>query len=173
MPKITKEQIQKIDLILKLLLQYKDSTPQARLFPDKVFKLLNFQESETEYLFGLMENEIKFNGDNIVEYVAGGEYSSRSIRFYYNTKPFIEAGGAMQWFINKLNIQEKEEKRKKLEQLNLENTIEEFKITQEQFKLTKQQSILAKKESRISKRIAISSIAIAIITLILQAFNIL
>lgn len=157
---MTENQAKLIDEILKKLLKRNAGN---RLDADDFYKELGISKDEAEHLIEIII-DITYNDDNIVHYHLG--QMAISIRTSYNTKAFMKAGGCIGWFNRQMEIQQADEKKRELEQINLENAIRQFELSQEEYNRTRRQSIYFKWAAIISAIVSVS-------TLFLQIFGVI
>lgn len=164
MAEMTLTQAENLDRILTLLLERHDKYAGGQTSTGTFAHKLDMYEEEVDDLIGLLEYDISYQGNTVVKIYDGG--MQKIIEATYNTTRFMDAGGVVKWFNDKLAQQDKEIVRDELERKNLENAIAEFEIT-------KRQAASSKRQSRNSMLIAGISALIALATLLLQVFDVI
>ena len=144
MPEVTFAQTEKIDRILEAIIN-----DPGVISPEEMADHLGLNHEEVEHLFYILINVISYQGASVVRPFSGGYIS-----VHYNTKEFLDNGGAKAWFKKAEEKHLKEEKRKELEFENLEIAVAQAKFS--------------KRISIISLIIAGLGIILSIITLIIK-----
>ncbi len=153
---MTETQAKQIDAILDFLINGAEMKRYVRLYPAHIKQHFRIPADEAVFLISLITDIIRYNDDDIVT-----SYGTKpvSISKNYNTQKFMNDGGCIKWFFERIEMEKHRKEIEELEKIKLKNDIAAFRLTKKQFIWT--------------IGIAIAALITAVVGILLQIFKII